>query len=106
MGYDRRNSVEEAVRLVELKIAEAEKLRRLLEAFDFELDKTSAPPDGGSSIRAFLGDLAEALVIEPEPDFPPEEVGFEIVAEYCVINNPERVRDVVPVEEYRDQGGC
>jgi hypothetical protein len=105
MGYERRDSVDDAARRVDQKIAEAEKLRRLLEAVDYELDETQAPPDGGSSIRAFLAELADAIAIEPEPDVPPEEAGLETVAEYCGIHNPETVEPVVPVEEYRDQGG-
>jgi hypothetical protein len=105
MGYERRDSVDDAVGRVDQKIAEAEKLRRLIEAVDYELDETEAPPDGGSSIRAFLAELADAIAIEPEPDVPPEEADLETVAEYCGIHNPERVRDVVPVEEYREQGG-
>jgi hypothetical protein len=105
MGYERRDSVDDAARRVDQKIAEAEKLRRLLEAVDYEFDETSEPPDGGSSIRAFLGNLAEAIAVEPEPDVPPEEAGLETVAEYCGIHNPETVEEAVPVEEYRDQGG-
>jgi len=105
MGYERRDSVDDAVGRVDQKIAEAEKLRRLLEAVDYEVDETEAPPDGGSSIRGFIAEVADAIAIEPEPDVPPEEAGLETVAEYCGIHNPERVRDVVPVEEYREQGG-
>lgn len=84
------------------EIIEAEKLVRLAEKVGWSVDVDTEPVGGGSTVREFVGRISQALA----PDqTDPAEATLEDIAAYCGIDNPETVREVVPVDEYREGGG-